>query len=305
MTLVCVRLEKSFGLPRLTALADTRASIRQTNGTFKTVSDTTEKLFAIAVRCHSIDGLAPVVGAWTNPYFETTIGLGFSGSCFEALTLVAHFSKSLASLVAPNGDAPRPTGEGLLNLLTKLCESYFAEHSGDTDPVVRFLVFGFDIEQPWIGRVAYSKRSGTTSSFILADENTLETIGQDAGFTQRAHEWRNRISKHREEVSSKPLRSHPDAFFDRELELARHDVAEKKATEEEMLLKIDSELMESIGGVLQRLELSAHDGQVQAGFTRDDRDYLNGACFSVAPDTHLGPVPIVQRMGRTEPSKGS
>ncbi|OQP86046.1 hypothetical protein BTR14_13260 [Rhizobium rhizosphaerae] len=99
--------------------------------------------------------------------------LGLLWFMLEALTLVAHFSKSLGSLVAPNGDAPRPTGEGLLNLLTKLCASYFAEHSGETDPVVRFLVFGFDIEQPWIGRVAYSKRSGTTSSFILAEEYNL------------------------------------------------------------------------------------------------------------------------------------
>ncbi|OQP86045.1 hypothetical protein BTR14_13255 [Rhizobium rhizosphaerae] len=72
-----------------------------------------------------------------------------------------------------------------------------------------------------------------------------------------------------------------------------------------MLLKIASELMESIGVVLQRLELSAHDGQVQAGFTIDDRNYLDGACSSVARDAQLGPAPIVQRMGQAELSKGS
>lgn len=46
MTLVCVRFEKSFGVPRLTALADTRASSRREDGSFKTISDTTVKLFA-------------------------------------------------------------------------------------------------------------------------------------------------------------------------------------------------------------------------------------------------------------------
>jgi len=75
MTLVCVRLEESFGVARITALADTRASIHRGDGTFKTVSDTTTKLFAVPVRCYPLN-LAPVIGAWTDPYFETMIGLG-------------------------------------------------------------------------------------------------------------------------------------------------------------------------------------------------------------------------------------
>lgn len=299
MTLVCVRLENSFNVSRITALADTRASIRRPeDGSFKTLSDTTQKLFAIPVRCYAADSLAPVVGAWVDPYFETTIGLGFSGSCFEALTIVAHVSQSLSSLVAPNGDTPEPTGEGLVNLLAKLCESYFSNHSGDGSPLVLFLCFGFDDSKPWVGRVTWDKASGIKSSFAWATDETLETIGQDSLFEQRATDWRERIQKHRRKVSGKPAPATADGISERELEVAHHDVAERKATEEEMLSQIDSDFATSIGGVLQRLELAVRGGRVVAGFTRDDRPYFDGASYSVALGTLLGPIPIVEKMGR-------
>src|SRR5258707_13828076 len=34
------------------------------------------------------------------------------------------------------------------------------------------------------------------------------------------------------------------------------------------------------------------------GFTQDDRPYLEGASVSVAKDAPLGPIPIVEKMGR-------
>lgn len=298
MTLVCVRLEKSFNVPRITALADTRSSIRRPDGSFKTLSDTTQKLFAIPVRCYAADSLMPVVGAWVDPYFETTIGMGFSGSCFEALTIVAHVSQSLSSLVAPNGDLPAPTGEGLVNLVARLCESYFTNHSGDGNPLVLFLCFGFDDDKPWVGRVTWDKASGIKSSFEWATDETLETIGQDSLFEQRAADWRERIQKHKRKVSGKLATATADDISERELQIAQHDVAERKATEEEILSEIDSDFAASIGGVLQRLELARSGRRVVAGFTRDDRPYLDAASYSVAPRTLLGPIPIVEKMGR-------
>ncbi len=298
MTLVCVRLEKSFNFPRITALADTRASIRRQDGSFRTVSDTTQKLFAIPVCCYMADNLTPVVGAWVDPYYETRIGIGFSGSCFEALTIIAHVSRKLSLLVAPNGDQPQPTGERLVHLIARLCESYFNNHSGEGDPKVLFLVFGFDEDRPWIGRVTWNKAKGLESSFGWAADDTLETIGQDDLFRQRAQEWRARIQQHRNEVASNPAAPTKDGHFERDLEVARHDVAERKITEEELLSQIDSDFAESIGGVLQRLELAVSAGKVVAGFTRDDRNYLDGASYSVTPGKFLGPIPIVQQMGR-------
>lgn len=64
-----------------------------------------------------------------------------------------------------------------------------------------------------------------------------------------------------------------------------------------MLSQLESEFADSIGGVLQRLELAVYGGRVVAGFTRDDRAYLGGAS-SVSPDGLLGPIPIVEKMGR-------
>jgi hypothetical protein len=239
-----------------------------------------------------------VVGAWTDPYFETTIGLGFSGSCFEALTVIAHVSRSLSSLAAINGDHPPPTGEGLVNLITKFCQNYFSSHSGDGDPLVLLIVFGFDDDKPWIGRIAWDRANGINSSFVWASDDTLEAIGQDALFQQRANDWRGRIQEHRRKVSEKPVPANADDIFERDLEIARHDVAERKSTEQEMLGQIDSEFSDSIGGILQRLELAVLGRRVVAGFTRDDRPHLDGATYSVAPGTLLGPVPIVEKMGR-------
>ena len=298
MTLVCVRLEKSFGVPRITALADTRASIRRTDGSWKTISDTTMKLFAVPVRCYPISELTPVVGAWTNPYFETTIGLGFSGSCFEALTFVAHITQSLSALVAPNGDQPVPTRDGLVHLIAKLCESYFNRHSGDGDPILLLLAFGFDEDKPWIAKITWDKTNAVKSCAVWATEDTLETVGQDALFEQRASDWRTRIQKHRDSVSTRNPLPTADGAFDQELEVSRHDVSERKSTEEEMLRQINSEFADSIGGVLQRLELTVVDGQVVAGFTRDDREYIDSTSYTVTPGTLLGPIPIVERMGR-------
>lgn len=298
MTLVCVRLEESFGVPRITALADTRASFRRTDGSFKTVSDTTTKLFALPVRCYPLDAITPVVGAWTDPYFETTLGLGFAGSCLEALTVIAHISRSLSALVAPNGDQPVPTRDGLFNLIAELCEAYFRSHSGDGDPLVLLLVFGFERERPWIGKITWDKSKGRNSSLAWATNDTLVTIGQDTLFQQRARDWRTRIQTHRQRVSGNPIPATPDAAFNRELEVARHGLAERKSTEEEVLREIESKFAEGIGGVLQRLELAVDQGHVIAGFTQDDRSYLDGASHSVAPGALLGPIPIVEKMGR-------
>lgn len=298
MTLVCVRMEDSFGVSRITALADTRASIRRDDGTFKTVSDTTTKLFAVPVRCYRIENLTPVVGAWVDPYFETQIGLGFSGSCFEALTVIALISQSLSALVAPDGDEPLPIRDGLVDLIAKHCETYFQGHSGDGKPIFFLLAFGFERDKPWVAKFTASKEDGIESNAVWADKNTLETVGQDKLFQQYAGDWRTRIQKHQRQVSAKKAESTADGSFEKSLEVARHDVAERKIIEEKILSDIESEFVASIGGVLQRLELSIYGNRVVSGFTRDDRPYMLGTTFSVAPGTRLGPIPIIEKMGR-------
>ncbi len=299
MTLVCVRFDESYSTPRLTALADTRATVPATDGSRIAVTDTTVKLFAIPVRCYSIapDTLTPVIGAWRDPYFETKIGLGFSGSCFEALTIVAHVMRSLGALGTATADHPLPCKEGLVNLIAKITENYFANHSGQGNPTVRMVVFGFDQSRPWIGKVSWDGKNKIKSQVDWADANTLVCVGDTDAFERPARQWRRRIQKRKASVAAgRPVDG--DMEFDRAEEISRLEMADKKIVEEEMLKQIESELVRGIGGVLQRLELGLDGDQIVAGFTQDDRPYLEGASVSVAKDALLGPIPIVEKMGR-------
>jgi hypothetical protein len=65
-----------------------------------------------------------------------------------------------------------------------------------------------------------------------------------------------------------------------------------------MLKRIESEISQGIGGVLQRMELGLYRNKVVAGFTQDDRPYLEGSRFLVSPIAELGPMPVSELMGR-------
>jgi len=293
MTLVCVRWDNSFGYPRLTALADTRASIPLTDGSRKTVSDTTVKLFAVPVRCFNIENLTPIIGALRDPYFETRIGIGFSGSCFEALTVIAIVTQMVSTLTTESDSEPRPCGEGIVNLVERIVGEYFEAHSGDGKPLLYLIIFGFDGDRPWIGKVTWTRAEGLKRDFCSADNDTFEAVGETAAFETKLDELRDRVRRHKDRL--KP--STP--YLQLDLEQARHDLAEKRATEEGVIEEIESAFVQGIGGVLQRLELGLHGGRVVAGFTQDDRPYLDRCRVSVSGTSQLlGPVSIVENMGR-------
>lgn len=296
MTLVSVRLDSSFGVRRLAALADSRASIRREDGSFKTVSDTTTKLFALPVRCFQLDALTPGTGTWETPYYETQVGLGFSGSCFECLSLVTHLSRAFGALIAPQGDEPTPEAAGLVNLAGTFITDYFHKHSGVGNPIALFLLFGFEGEKPWVAKLTWRLEEGLRQKLEWADGNTLMTIGQDALFEQYASNLRDKVGKHKASVKAKINPKQDRA--DRELLLAQHDVADKKLVEEGALRDIENEFVGSIGGVLQRLELSCQGGIISAGYTRDDQPYIDGSQWSVTTRGALAPIPIVEKMGR-------
>jgi hypothetical protein len=300
MTLVCVRLDESYSTPRWTALADTRATVPATDHSLKTVADTTVKLFAIPVRCYRIDAdtLTPVIGAWREPYFETKVGLGFSGHCFEALMIVEHVRRLIGALGTPIEGRPLPCKEGLIHLIAKATENYFASHSGEGNPALQMVLFGFDKDRPWIGKVSWDRRSGLRFEVDWANRDTLIAIGASGAFEQRARDWRRRVQKHKAKIAARRAAKPVGDDADFAKEVSGLDVAYKKIVEEEMLAKIDSEFVHEIGGVLQRLELGSDGGKVVAGFTQDDRPYLQGVSVSVAKDALLGPIPIIEKMGR-------
>lgn len=297
MTLVCVRLDSSYRTPRIVALADTRASIPRTDSSWKTLSDKTVKLFALPVRCYGAGSLEPVIGAWSDPYFSTQIGLGFSGSCFEALTIIAHLTRMLGALVAVDGAEPKPEGEGVVNLIAKVVETYFKSHSRDGRPKVIFLVFGYDDGKPWLGEVSWDEKAGIKNSFVWATDETLRCIGDSSLSEQRAGDLIDLIRKHRDKVGSQRSGNKRDTF-EQELEVERLALAEKKSAEEEILQRMEDEFVTGIGGTLQRLEMGCCGENVSVGYTHDDREYLDHANFSVTRSGLLGPIPIVEKMGR-------
>jgi hypothetical protein len=182
-----------------------------------------------------------------------------------------------------------------MNSAMSLVSAYFKSHSGDGDPIALFLLFGFEDDKPWIGKITWSNGQ-LSDEFSFAQSDTLETIGQDALFVQRTAELRRRIAKHREEAHAKPGR-YPDSDT-LELEVARHELADKKLVEEKMLESVESEYLDTIGGVLQRIELVNNNGNVSVGYTQDDRRYLSETTFSVSTAGALAPIPIVETMGR-------
>jgi hypothetical protein len=226
MTLICVRLDNSHLYPRLTALADTRASALYTDKTRRPISDTTVKLFAVETRCYDVDTLSPTIGAWHDPYFTTLTGLGFSGDCFEGLTVIAHVSQMLGALVTESVDKPLPSKEGLVNLIARITEKYFEAHSGTGKPELHLVIFGFEEERPWIGKVSWDPKNKLSSSIDWADETTLVAIGDTASFESDAERWRKAIQKHRRKVAANPVDQ--ESCSEKELEIARHELAEKK-----------------------------------------------------------------------------
>jgi hypothetical protein len=223
----------------------------------------------------------------------------------EALTIVAHIMRSLGALGAATGVHPLPFKDGLVNLIANTTESYFAKHSGAGKPDVRMVVFGFDQSRPWIGKVSWDKKSGLKSDVDWADANTLVSIGESEFFERRANELQRRIQKRKASVAAEQPVEDDDIEFERAREISRLDLAKKKIVEEEMLKQIESDFAASIGGVLQRLELGLDGGEVVAGFTRDDRPYLEGAHVSVAEGAQLGPIPMVEKMGRRIRTRGN
>jgi hypothetical protein len=297
MTLVCVRFHESYSRPRLTALADSRATYRRKDGGRKILSEKTVKLFVVPVRCYLPSSLKPS-GVWTDPYFETVVGLGFCGDCFEALTIEALVRQELGVCVAHDGRPLQPSKEGLVNLVGEITRDFFNDHSEPSDRIVRMILFGFDARRPWIGRVSWDGPKGLTSVVEQACAESLVSIGETSVFEQQASNWRTRILRHKETLRAEGGASaNEDASFEHDKAVAHHDVAEKKAVEEQMLRRIESEFAESIGGVMQRLELMMDGDEICAAFSQDDRPFRAGNSFTLASEGPLVPTPTVEQAG--------
>jgi hypothetical protein len=129
MTIACAWWDESDGLKRITAIADARAAVEETNGLWEPLSDRTVKLFAIDVRCHELENGLDTNrgGAWVTPYHVTQIGIAFAGYCFEALTIIAIVSRYLASL-STEGIQSKPQPQDVFRFISEIVSRYLKSH---------------------------------------------------------------------------------------------------------------------------------------------------------------------------------
>ena len=301
MTIACAWWDESDGLKRITAIADARAAVEKTKGLWEPLSDRTVKLFAVDVRCHELENGLDTNrgGAWVNPYYETQIGIAFAGYCFEALTIIAIVSRYLASL-STEGTQSKPQPQDIARFISEIVARYLNSHKEPEHQSVQYLVFGFapGTNRPWLAELKYRKGKKLKDEFHadFGKEGELFVIG-DADICEEI--VGQRILKDiRKRAARLEEGSGPDAAFEYEVEMARMDNAEKKAIEEMVLKKINSQYSRTVGGNLQKLEVHTAGESAVTSFT-DDRNFDFSAGLPALNNDGLQYVSLVQFMGRT------
>jgi hypothetical protein len=295
MTIVCCWFDQSYARPRITAIADSRAA-RRVSGQWEPLSDTTMKLFKVPVRCHRLRDFDPDVAGWRTPYYETEIGVGFAGYCFEAMTIIALFSRAMEQLVmVTDSDAtPVPDPSGIAGLIGQIVSRYFASHSNAETHWVELLVFGFAKGKPWISILRYNPQDHlATTTRNPMELHQIYSIGDvENRHRRRLDEIIKRIKKHGDRL--KKGKGH-DAAFDHAREGARHKDAQKKFVEEVTIQQLEDEYSHTVGGSLQKVEVYWVGDHAVASLARESRpDILDGLPMVAA---ELGYMPIGEPMG--------
>ncbi|MEW5424174.1 hypothetical protein HNS03_19835 [Amorphus sp. 3PC139-8] len=257
------------------------------------------KLFRVRIRCHSLDEFDVHTGSWSSPYYETEIGIGYAGFCFEALTVIALITRALEDLAATEGGTPKPEPEGIARLVVAVVDRYFKQHKRAETQSIELFLFGFSAIDltPWLWKIVHKSGKGTTTAPLPLGSDDFHVIGNittSTSYMKKVVELKSWIKKHKEKLRKG---QGEDAHFELQLEKARHESADNKAVEEETLAQIESEFAQGVGGILQKMEAFEVGGRTSISFTRDDRQHiLDGLPAAGRPG--LGYVPIGEKMGR-------
>lgn len=292
MTIVACWLDNAYGVRSVAALADARAS-EKTGGRWHTHSDSTIKLFAVEVRCFHMDSLSPGLGAHIDPYYVTTIGIGFAGHCFEALTVIAHLQRAFGALSSLGVEEPLPTAEGLLNVAGEIARRYLVDHGFGAKRSLELLLFGWDSpDLPWAGKLVWSRRDGSVNRELhLPLTSQILTVGDEGKSTFFSAATRlSRKVWRRIPVIGGFSTEHDD------LAKARLAVRASQFIEEGVGQVVGSEVAQSVGGVRQKLQIAWDCGRSVGAFTADDKPRLMDGLPSARNDAFLAPVPIIQKM---------
>lgn len=294
MTVVACWLDESYGVRSLSALADARASSK-VNGVWKVHSDATIKLFAIEVRCFKVDSIIHGLGNHIDPYFETTIGVGFAGHCFEALTVIAHIQRAMNLLCSADIGYPRPEPDGLLNLAKTIAERYLIDHQFGAARDLEVVLFGWaGPNDPWIGKLVWDKQSKVMSSELTTPTAVdIVTVGDGyhaSATLPLATKLRRKISKQIRRILRKPTTEQ------QEFSKAILSIEASKRIEQGIGEVVENEFVKAVGGGRQKLQIGYHGERAYAAFTADDQPNLMDGLPSVCRNRMLGPIPIVSKM---------
>lgn len=273
MTVVCCWLDSSYNRRRITAISDARASSSPTKTQIDRLNDNTTKLFRTVVNCYDLDNLDLETGAWKNPYFSTEIGLGFAGSCYEAMSIIALYQRCVSQLVADSKPASRATPKGLVNILLAIAQKWFCTHAWAEEVAVTFLLFGFSPLDglPWAAEIRHAKGTGTTLtnvSWNLPEQETYIFGDVSAAVKKEMDDIRLSIQKHAKNL---PKGTDSDSRFASSLELAKHQIGQKKFVESIVLREITNTFKETIGGVLQKIEVyPLEDNRAVVSYSKQD-----------------------------------
>jgi hypothetical protein len=300
MTVVCCWLDDSYGRRRVTAIADSRAATKDENDKWIPANEVTTKLYRLRVTCYPMSGLDTMNGTWVNPYYSTEIGIGFSGHCFEAMSIIALYQRCVEQLVAVGDVLTKPEPAKLIQVLIEITKRWFSGHRIPDDRDVEFLLFGFSPVdgEPWAGKVV--RLNGKAPSFVefsspLDSQSVYSVgdVGQQKVLTDALAKIRKRIQKHAEAVRKGEGAEDRDA---RELEVARHSSADKKSVEQLVLDEMNKEFNPTVGGVLHKIEVIAcADNRGLVTFSRNDQQHILDGLPEVG--NQLGYLPMGERMG--------
>lgn len=294
MTIVACWLDESYGVTSLAALADARAS-EKVGSSWIPLSDNTIKLFAVEVRCFKGDSLALGFSAWVNPYYETTIGLGFAGHCFEALTIIAHIQRAMAALVVLDGAPCEPTGKGLVNLAMDIAKRYLSNHKHGSSRDFELLIYGWDgPDDPWIGKIVWDKRNNNIEAgYTKPNRSSLITIGDGARASSNFG-WYYRIrSKIARQLNLRSSEAYSEQGQFSQAVLA---IESTKQIERSIGHLVESKFVSTVGGVRQRLQIKWEIDRGIAAFTADNQPALMDGLPSVRTDMVLAPLPVTSGM---------
>lgn len=199
----------------MTTIADTRASIKDQNQQWVAQNEATTKLYRAVVDCYELSGLEQATGSWRNPYFSTELGIGFSGACFEAMSVITLFQRSVGQLVDEGGMRSRPTPKGLTDMLVKITDRWFKQDNYSDGMKVEFLLFGFSpIDgSPWAVQIERTSASGVRVIYSSLPIQCTETYLIGDVTPPSKMRWR----KYATAFTSTPATSNPEGTSTRSM----------------------------------------------------------------------------------------